>query len=160
MMHQVFTAELDWMCAIRVGNTTYSTPMEHPMPTSRISKNPTSKATVRTPSAPRRQKKSALADDAAPTAAPTATAVDHPTAAQDATKPRSGLEAAAHLLREANEPLDAQTLVKRMLDRGLWTTAGKTPAATIYAAMIREITTKGPNSRFRKVVRGRFTAAS
>jgi len=39
------------------------------------------------------------------------------------------------------------------------TRAGKTPAATIYAAMIREITAKGPSSRFQKVSRGRFAAA-
>lgn len=73
-------------------------------------------------------------------------------------KPLSGLDAASQILREASEPLDAQVLVARMLERGLWKTGGKTPASTIYAAMIREIKTKGPVSRFQKVDRGRFTA--
>jgi len=34
-----------------------------------------------------------------------------------------------------------------------WRTNGKTPAATIYAAIIREIATKGNASRFRNVAR-------
>ncbi|GEM_PF-5876952 len=33
---------------------------------------------------------------------------------------------------------------------------GKTPAATLYAAILREITTKGETSRFVKTERGRF----
>lgn len=74
-------------------------------------------------------------------------------------KPMSGLDAAALVLREAGEPLDAQTLIVRILERGLWKTEGKTPAATIYAAMIREIKAKGSSSRFHKVERGRFAAA-
>lgn len=74
-------------------------------------------------------------------------------------KPMSGLDAAALILREAGEPLDAQALTIRILERGLWKTEGKTPAATIYAAMIREIKAKGSSSRFQKVDRGRFAAA-
>ena len=35
-------------------------------------------------------------------------------------------------------------------------TKGKTPAATLYAALTREATTKGAASRFRKVGRGQF----
>jgi hypothetical protein len=81
-------------------------------------------------------------------------------AAKSATPTKlSGLEAAAQVLRDAGEPLDVQTLIARILERGLWTTGGKTPAATIYSAMIREIKAKGSSSRFQKVDRGRFTAA-
>lgn len=80
-------------------------------------------------------------------------------AANSPAKPMSGLDAAAKVLQEAGEPLAAQVLVARMLERGLWKTAGKTPAATIYAGIIREITAKGPSSRFQKVDRGRFAAA-
>ena len=72
----------------------------------------------------------------------------------------SGLDAAALVLREASTPLNAQDLVGLMLERGLWKTEGKTPSATIYAAMIREITAKGSSSRFVKADRGRFVAAS
>jgi hypothetical protein len=70
----------------------------------------------------------------------------------------SGLDAAAKVLAEAGEPLNTKTMVERMLAKGLWTTQGKTPAATIYAAVIREIA-KGKGARFRKVGRGKFTLA-
>ncbi len=71
----------------------------------------------------------------------------------------SGLDAAAQVLADAGEPLDAKTTVERMLAKGLWETAGKTPPATIYAAIIREIAKKGDASRFRKAERGKFTVA-
>ena len=35
-------------------------------------------------------------------------------------------------------------------------TSGKTPSATLYAAIIREISKKGKDARFAKVDRGRF----
>jgi hypothetical protein len=79
--------------------------------------------------------------------------------AASTSKPLSGLDAAAIVLREASAPLNAQDLVSLMLERGLWKTEGKTPAATIYAAMIREIRSKGSASRFLKAERGRFAAA-
>ncbi len=71
----------------------------------------------------------------------------------------SGLDAAAQVLAEAGEPLDTKTMVERMLEKGLWATSGKTPAATIYAAIIREIAKKGDASRFVKTDRGKFTVA-
>ena len=71
----------------------------------------------------------------------------------------SGLDAAAKVLAEAGGPLNAKEMVERMLAKGLWKTNGKTPAATIYAAIIREIATKGDAARFRKVERGKFTLA-
>ena len=99
----------------------------------------------------------APSDDALATTQPAADA-DAPRAAKGA-KPLSGLDAAAIVLREASGPLNAQDIVGQMLARGLWKTEGKTPAATIYAAMIREIRTKGSASRFFKADRGRFTDA-
>jgi hypothetical protein len=68
----------------------------------------------------------------------------------------SGLDAAATVLAEAGEPLNTKDMVERMLAKGLWQTGGKTPAATIYAAILREITVKGDQSRFRKTERGKF----
>ena len=45
-----------------------------------------------------------------------------------------------------------------MAKRGLWSSPnGKTPEATLYAAILREIGTKGDAARFRKVERGQFT---
>jgi len=81
-----------------------------------------------------------------------------PKAAKAERKP-SGLDAAAQVLAEAGEPLDTKTMVERMLAKGLWKTDGKTPAATIYAAIIREIAVKGAASRFRKTARGKFELA-
>ena len=49
-------------------------------------------------------------------------------------------------------------LAKQILDEGLWSTKGKTPAATLNAAIIREIRAKGKESRFRKTGRGLFAA--
>ena len=92
--------------------------------------------------------------DVAPVAEPVPQAAPTKTPA----KPLSGLDAAALVLREAGEPLAVQALMIRVLERGLWKTEGKTPAATLYAAIIREIKAKGTNSRFQKVDRGRFTA--
>ena len=71
----------------------------------------------------------------------------------------SGLDAAAEVLAEAKEPLGTKEMVERMLAQGLWQTGGKTPSATIYAAMTREIAAKGDASRFRKMARGKFELA-
>ena len=72
----------------------------------------------------------------------------------------SGLDAACKVLSDAKEPLDSKTIVERALSGGLWQTSGKTPAATIYAAMIREIAQKGETGRFVKVERGKFALRS
>jgi len=74
-------------------------------------------------------------------------------------KRTSGLDAAAQVLAKAKEPLGAKELVGRMLAKGLWRTGGKTPSATIYSAIIREIATKGADARFRKAARGKFELA-
>jgi len=77
-------------------------------------------------------------------------------AAEKKKKRASGLDAAAQVLAEAGKPLNTKDMVERMLAAGLWKTGGKTPAATIYAAIIREISVKGDASRFRKSGRGHF----
>ena len=74
----------------------------------------------------------------------------------DKKKRSSGLDAAAQVLKDAKGPLTTKEMVERMLKRGLWKTGGKTPAATIYSAIIREIATKGKDARFKKVERGKF----
>ena len=71
----------------------------------------------------------------------------------------SGLDLAAKALADASEPLNAKTIAERAIAAG-WATKGKTPHATLYAAMTREIATKGETSRFRKVERGMFIAAT
>ncbi len=91
------------------------------------------------------------------TAKPAKRATGEP-GAKGAKRP-SGLDAAAKVLAEAKQPLTAKVIVEEMLTKDLWQTNGKTPAATIYAAMIREIARKGAESRFRKVERGKFELA-
>ena len=50
-------------------------------------------------------------------------------------------------------------MIEVMHAKGLWTSpGGKTPEATLYAAIIREITAKGEKARFTKVDRGMFTS--
>jgi len=68
----------------------------------------------------------------------------------------SGLNAAVKVLFEAGEALDCKTIVTRALEKGYWKTTGKTPQATVYAAIIREIAKKGGEARFRKTERGKF----
>ncbi|TVQ30222.1 MAG: hypothetical protein EA376_13785 [Phycisphaeraceae bacterium] len=76
----------------------------------------------------------------------------------DTPKRISLLDAAAIVLKDAKAPLQAKQIVERVIERGLWTPgAGKTPHATLYAAMTREIATKGVDARFRKVERGQFS---
>lgn len=76
--------------------------------------------------------------------------------AKPAAKPLSGLDAAAKVLSEAKKPMNTKAIVEAMLSKGYWKTGGKTPAATIYAAIIREVADKGHESRFKKVERGQF----
>jgi len=68
----------------------------------------------------------------------------------------SGLDAAAQVLKDKGEAMRCKDIVQSMLDKGLWQTKGKTPAATLYSAILREITTKGDKSRFEKTDRGLF----
>jgi hypothetical protein len=69
----------------------------------------------------------------------------------------SGLDVAAQLLKESAQPMNTKQMVEVMLAKGLWKTNGKTPAATIYAAILREIQTKAGEARFKKTDRGLFT---
>jgi hypothetical protein len=58
---------------------------------------------------------------------------------------------------EAHDGVQASDLIDRMQRASLWTSpGGKTPAATLYAAMIREIKVKKGESRFTRVSPGHF----
>jgi hypothetical protein len=70
------------------------------------------------------------------------------------------LDAAATVLADAKTPMQAKAIVDAVVEQGLWKPGeGKTPHATLYAAMTREIAAKGKDARFRKVDRGQFEAA-
>lgn len=70
------------------------------------------------------------------------------------------LNLAAKVLAEAGVPLNCKEMVEKVLATGLWQTKGKTPAATLYSAVLREVQTKGEAARFRKTERGKFTVAT
>ena len=60
----------------------------------------------------------------------------------------SVLDAAIQVLREADNPLHAKEITERILSKGLWTSSGKTPAATVSAMLYSDIKIKGENSHF------------
>lgn len=84
-----------------------------------------------------------------------------------ATKPKAGkpdrmgcLSAAVAVLVASSVPMTCQQIIDEAAAKGLWTTpGGKTPAATLRAAMSREIKEKGNESRFAKADRGLFRLA-
>lgn len=71
----------------------------------------------------------------------------------------SQLDAAARILAAERHPMSCPAIVELMLERGYWATKGKTPGNTLYAGLMREIQTKGRDSRFCKVGKGLFALA-
>jgi hypothetical protein len=71
---------------------------------------------------------------------------------------RVGLvDAAITILHEAgNKPMNVKEIIEVVLAKKLWSTTGKTPAATLYSCILREIQKKGSEARFKKVERGQF----
>ena len=73
----------------------------------------------------------------------------------------SQIAAAERVLAEANEPMTCQAMVEAMLANGYWSSpGGKTPEATLYASLLRQIRDKGAEATFVKVGRGLFGLAS
>lgn len=71
----------------------------------------------------------------------------------------SALDAAAQVLAERGTPMRAKELIAEIEAKGLWRSpGGKTPEATLYAAIIREIAAKGKEARFKTEERGVFVA--
>jgi hypothetical protein len=68
----------------------------------------------------------------------------------------SGLDAAAKVLAEATAPMTTKAIADRAVEKGYWQTGGKTPQATLHAAISREISLKGIEARFEKTGRGLF----
>ena len=70
---------------------------------------------------------------------------------------RLGLvDAAIQVMKAAGKPMNCQEVVKAILEKNLWQTSGKTPAATLYSSILRDIQKKGAEARFKKVERGQF----
>ncbi|MBX3366931.1 MAG: winged helix-turn-helix domain-containing protein [Phycisphaeraceae bacterium] len=114
--------------------------------------------------------KNAKAAKGTPTGEPRATGGKTAKGAKDAKTPKakpakpkriSALDAAAKVLAESDRPLRAIDMIEVMHAKGLWTSpGGKTPEATLYAAITREIAAKGTDARFKKVDRGMFTSVT
>jgi hypothetical protein len=110
-------------------------------------------------------KKEALDAKAAPTnGAPATEAKGTKANAAKKTKPPkekkvSAIDAAAQVLAGAKEPMNCKEMIDAMAKKALWTSpGGKTPHATLYSAIIREIALKGKEARFSKTERGKFAA--
>ncbi len=127
--------------------------------------------------APYRRAKTAPVATTSPTAAIVAKTTAEPTQKATATKGRdtgqtaakvakptkpkkiSGLTAAFMVMVDADKELGVKKIVEIAAEKGWWKSDAATPHATIYAAIIREITNKGNNSRFsRGKKRGTFRA--
>jgi hypothetical protein len=79
------------------------------------------------------------------------------TPAEPKVKKLSALDAAAKVLGETGTPMTCKELIGAMAAKGYWTSpGGRTPDATLAAAIIREIAVKGEQSRFVKPAPGRF----
>jgi hypothetical protein len=75
-------------------------------------------------------------------------------------KKLSALAAAARVLGETKEPMSCPELIAVMTAKGYWSSpAGKTPQATLSAAIQREIVVKKGQSRFKKTAPGRYMIA-
>ena len=71
----------------------------------------------------------------------------------------SCIDAAAKVLLEKGEPMNCKGMIEAMGAKGYWTTpGGKTPHATLYSSIAREIRDKGKESRFKKADRGKFAS--
>ena len=72
-------------------------------------------------------------------------------------KKMSAIDAAAKVLAETGAPMGCKELIGAMAGKGYWMSpGGKTPDATLYSAIAREIALKGDLARFTKAGPGRF----
>jgi hypothetical protein len=82
------------------------------------------------------------------------------TAKEAMPKKMGALDAAARVLEEEGKALNCQDLIEKMASKGYWSSPkGLTPAATLSAAILRELKVKGGESRFKKTERGHFAFA-
>jgi hypothetical protein len=97
-------------------------------------------------------------------AAPKAENVEAKPAKTKAAKPAkekklSCIDAAAQILAASKTPMNTNEMIEAIGAQGLWSSpSGKTPSATLYSSIIREIATKGKDARFTKTKRGKFAA--
>src|SRR5690606_32692894 len=67
------------------------------------------------------------------------------------TKKLSAIDAAAQVLVDSKTAMNAKEMIEAMAAKNLWSSpGGKTPHATLYSAILREINEKGNDARFKK----------
>lgn len=72
----------------------------------------------------------------------------------------SQMAAAERVLAEIGEPMNCKAMVEAMARKGYWSSpCGKTPHATLYAALLRHIRKHGSDARFVRADRGKFALA-
>ena len=90
-----------------------------------------------------------------------ATRKEAPRAEPKAARKMGALDAAAIVLADAGKPMRSKDLIAEMAKRGLWMSpGGKTPEATLYAAILREIGAKGTAARFSRAGKGEFASTT
>jgi hypothetical protein len=83
-----------------------------------------------------------------------------PVTSQAQKKP-SALDAAAQVLGESGQAMACKELIDAMAAKGYWTSpGGRTPHATLYSGILKEINLKGADARFKKTGRGKFALAN
>jgi hypothetical protein len=125
----------------------------------RGSKGRAAKTKGRSPAATPAPADATAATEAAPQASSTTSSTKRRTGGRSGgtSAKLSALDAAAKVLEEASQPMTCAALIAAMAEKGYWSSpAGKTPAATLYSGILRELNTKGAASRFRKTGRGQF----
>jgi preprotein translocase subunit YajC len=96
-------------------------------------------STVTAPAKPKRQRK--------------AVAPTEPTE-----KKLSAIDAAVKVLGEAGQAMTTQEMIEAMASKGYWSSpGGRTPSATLYSSILRELDVKGEQARFVKAAPGRFS---
>src|SRR5207249_9405591 len=76
-------------------------------------------------------------------------------------KKTSALDAAVKVLAESGEAMTTQAMIEAMAAKGYWSSpGGQTPSATLYSAILRELSTKGEQARFVKTDRGNSACAA
>ena len=123
----------------------------------------TKKTTTKKAAAPKatRSAKSPKASPAKKVAAKPAAKKAKPAAAKgEATATKvSAIDAAAKVLAASKESMNCKELIEALAAKKLWTSpGGKTPHATLYSAILREISAKGKDARFKKTERGKFAS--
>jgi HB1, ASXL, restriction endonuclease HTH domain len=134
-------------------------PQAEPEPQPEATETPTLEATVPTPEPPVESSPVQTEPDASSEPTPTAGKPNHRRkyATEPQQKKLSALDAAARVLAETGAPMGCKELIGAMAGKGYWMSpSGKTPGATLFSAIAREIATKGDLARFTKAGPGRF----